>query len=146
MHKIVVLGSNFAGVTAALETARKLKKERIDFGITVISPNPNFLYVPSLIWVPFGLRKVEDITFPIAPVLEKRGIKFILDKATQIHPNQNSVDTEKSGSFSYHFLIVATGVNLNFDDIPGFNQGYTECIVTPPQALKSFEAFKQILI
>jgi sulfide:quinone oxidoreductase len=30
--------------------------------------------MPSLIWVPFGLRETEDFTFPVGPVLEKAGV------------------------------------------------------------------------
>jgi len=69
MKRIVVLGSNFAGVTAAISTKRKLGNS---VEVIVISPDINFLYVPSLIWVPFGIRKVKDITFPVEPMLAKK--------------------------------------------------------------------------
>ncbi|MCS6975080.1 MAG: NAD(FAD)-dependent dehydrogenase, partial [Cyclobacteriaceae bacterium] len=84
--RIVVLGSNFGGATAALELKRKLKDRA---QVTVISPNPNFLFIPSLIWVPFGRRKLDEISFPIRPVLENKGIRFIEDAATRVKPGQN---------------------------------------------------------
>jgi sulfide:quinone oxidoreductase len=51
--KVVVLGSNFGGLTAAL--AVKLELEG-DVDVTVVSPSPQFLFNPSLTWVPFGKR------------------------------------------------------------------------------------------
>ncbi len=145
MSEIIVLGSNFAGLTAALETARRAAKLKVKYRITVISPSQNFLYVPSLIWVPFGQRQIEDITFPVSPVLKKRGIEFIHDKAIKVIADKNIVATEKTGEISYDYLVVSTGVDLQFDTIPGFNKDYTECIVTPKQALKSYTAFKKLL-
>ena len=143
MKKIVILGSNFAGATAAFELARKLKGEH---KIMVISPNTKFLYVPSLIWVPFGLRKVKDICFDMKSRMEKKGIEFIHDKATKIDHGSNTVFTSKSGDINYDYLVVATGVSLNFEDIPGFDrkQSNTHCIVTPKQAEAAFEAFKEL--
>ena len=42
MSHVVVLGSNFAGLTAAIELKRSLGK---DHEVSVISPSENFLYV-----------------------------------------------------------------------------------------------------
>ena len=76
-----------------MELQRKLKS---DAHVTVISPNPNFTYIPSLIWVPFGKRKLNDISFPIRPMLEKKGIEFIQDNAVKVNPESNEVLTEKN--------------------------------------------------
>lgn len=51
--KTVVIGGNFAGFTAALELKRKGDK---DDEVVVIDRSPNFLFIPSLIWVPFKRR------------------------------------------------------------------------------------------
>lgn len=143
MKKILVIGSNFAGSTAALEITRKLKKEKIEFNVTVISPFDQFLYVPSLIWVPFGKRKVSEISFPISPVFKKNGINFIQDKALKVNPYANTVETEKSGNVSYDYLVIASGVSLNENAIPGYH--YVENIVTPPLAEKCNLKFQELI-
>ena len=71
MKNIVILGSNFAGYTAALQLDKRLGRLRKEYDITIVSPTHEFLYVPSLIWVPFGRRKVDDIKFDIRPILQK---------------------------------------------------------------------------
>jgi sulfide:quinone oxidoreductase len=71
--RIVVLGGSFAGMTAAIELKNKLG-DRHD--VVVLSKAKDFLFMPSLIWVPFGHRKREDITFALGPVFEKKGVAF----------------------------------------------------------------------
>jgi sulfide:quinone oxidoreductase len=68
--KILVVGGNFAGATAALEIKRKLK-DKVD--VTLIDRNENFVYIPSLIWVPIRRREVSEIIIPRKQVLEKKG-------------------------------------------------------------------------
>ncbi len=144
MARIIVLGSNFAGVSAALEVKRKLGKEH---EVMVISPTEKFLYVPSLIWVPFGRRKVEDITFPIPPVLQRKNVQFLKDKATKVLPDQNIIQTAKNGDLSYDYLIVATGTGLDFSILPNLHpdDGYIQTIVTPHHAQKAAEAFEDLV-
>ena len=128
--KIVVLGSNFGGATAALELSRKLKKEA---EVTVISPNPNFTFIPSMIWVPFGRRKLEDISFPIRPQMEKSGIRFIQDSALKVDPGKNEVTTENNGSIPYDYLVISTGIQMDFNIVENLDPslGYIENIVIP---------------
>ena len=143
MARIVVLGGNFAGVSAALETKRKIGKGH---EVLVSSPSDRFLYVPSLIWVPFGRRKVADITFPIEPVLTRKSVGFLHDRALQILPLKNQVRTEKNGTLDYDYLVVATGVSNNYSILPHLDpmEGYVHNIVTPVLAEKTYDAFQQL--
>jgi sulfide:quinone oxidoreductase len=54
--RVLVLGGNFAGVTAALSVKRELGN---DVDVTVLSKSDRFQFNPSLIWVPFGKRTPE---------------------------------------------------------------------------------------
>ena len=144
MANILILGGNFGGATAAFELARKLGKGH---AITVVSPSSSFLYVPSLIWVPFGKRKVKDITFDVGKRFEKKGIHFLKDRAIRILPESRQVETDNNGTLSYDYLVVATGCNLKTDAVPGLepSQGLAECIVTPPMAEKAYAAFQELV-
>ena len=74
MAHIVVLGAGTGGMPAAYELRDELGREH---QITVVSENPYFQFVPSNPWVGVGWRDRGDITFDIAPRLERRGINFI---------------------------------------------------------------------
>lgn len=144
MAHVVVLGGNFAGVTAALESRRKLGK---DHKITVISPTDKFLYVPSLIWVPFGRRKLKDISFDIESVLRKKGVDFLRDKATKINPEFNEILTENSGKLHYDYLVVATGVSSDYSALENLHpdDGYVNTIVEPQFAEKAAKEFEELV-
>src|SRR5918995_1268492 len=72
--KVLVLGGNFGGLTAALSVKHELQG---DIDVTVISASDRFLFNPSLIWLPFGKRRPQDITFPLAPTFESHQVDFV---------------------------------------------------------------------
>jgi len=55
--KIVILGAGISGHTAALNLKHKLKNKA---EVIVISPNKNYQWVPSNIWVGTGYMKPEQ--------------------------------------------------------------------------------------
>lgn len=132
MMKVLVVGGNFAGSTAALEIKRKLG-EKVE--VTLIDPSPDFIYIPSLIWVPIGRREVEEISIPRRKVLEKKGVKFVQDFAKKVIPEENKVITENE-EFEYDHLVIATGPKVQFDAVPGLKE-HSLYIGTPPGALKT---------
>ncbi len=136
--KVLVIGGNFAGFTAALQLKRKLKDEA---DITVIDRNEDFLYIPSLIWVPLKRRELDEISIPRRAVLEKKGVKFLCTTALNVDPDQQVVYTEK-GMFDYDQLIIATGPKVNFDIAPGVRE-HSSYIGTPVGAMKTREKLEE---
>ena len=70
MTTTVIIGGSFAGMTAALEIKRKGKDQH---KVILIDKSPLFLFIPSLIWVPFGRREIKDISFKKEDILKKKG-------------------------------------------------------------------------
>lgn len=139
--KVIVIGGNFAGFTAAIEIKRKLK-DKVD--VTLIDRNENFLFIPSLIWVPTKRREIKDISIPRKQVLEKRGVTFVQTIAEKIDPAKQLVHT-RDGQFSYDELVIATGPKVNYDVAPGIKE-HACYIGTPDGAMKTrekLEAFKK---
>lgn len=143
MTKIVVLGGNFGGMTSAFELKRKLGDEA---QVVVLSRQREFVYIPSLIWVPFGRRKVEDITFSAQETLEHKGVDFILDEAVRIDGEASRVICKSGREESYDYLIIATGASLAWDALPGLGpKGFSHSIFTPPDAERTYEEFKKFV-
>ena len=103
--KVLVLGSNFAGLTAALAVKHELQD---DVEVTVISKDDHFIFNPSFIWIPFGKRTPADITFPVAPTFEAHQVDFIHAEATRIDPQHQQVQTT-NGNHDFDYLVIATG-------------------------------------
>jgi sulfide:quinone oxidoreductase len=143
-QRTVVLGSSFAGLTAALELRRELHERH---EIVVVDPRDHFTFIPSLIWLPFGLRKPEDITFEVAPLYESKGIAFVNDAAAQIDTDAHVVTTESGEELPYDHLLIATGPRLAFEKISGLGpeDGYTQSVCNLDHALLAEEAWEQFL-
>lgn len=117
--KVLVLGGNFGGLTAALAVNHEL---RGDVDLRVVSASDRFLFNPSLIWLPFGKRSVADITFPLAPTFERHDIDFVHAEATDLDLDGRRVDTTR-GAYDYDYLVIATGYRNDFSTVPGLGPG-----------------------
>ena len=140
--KVLVLGGNFGGLTAALSVKHELEG---DVDVTVVSASDHFLYNPSLIWLPFGKRRAEDITFPVAPTFEEHGVEFVHGAATRLDLEGKQVETTK-GTYPYDYLVIATGYQNRSDVIPGLdpaNRAFT--ITTLADAERAGEGWKAFL-
>src|SRR6266581_3083197 len=100
--KVLVLGGNFGGLTAALAVSHELHG---DVDVRVVSASDRFLFNPSLIWLPFGKRRPADITFPLAPTFEDHGIEFVHAEAAGIDLASQKV-TAATGAYAYDYLVI----------------------------------------
>ncbi|MFC6286689.1 NAD(P)/FAD-dependent oxidoreductase [Nocardioides sp. GCM10027113] len=139
--KVLVLGSNFAGLTAALGVKHELHG---DVDVTVVSPSARFLFTPSLIWLPFGKRNRDDITFPVAPTLESHGVDFEHVAASAIDPVGRAVTLADGRSLPYDYLVVATGYRNDEDAVPGFRENAVT-ITTLGSAERAGEEWQRFL-
>jgi sulfide:quinone oxidoreductase len=136
MARLVVMGGGVSGHTAATFARKWLGKEH---EVVVVTPNSQWNWIPSNIWVGVGQMSKEDVVFPLAPVYEKAGIDYRQAKAISIHPEGKDGDDapfitieytgqEKAGQsdeITYDYLINATGPKLNFGATPGLGEGTT---------------------
>jgi sulfide:quinone oxidoreductase len=140
--KVLVLGGNFAGLTAALAVRHELHG---DVDVRVVSASDEFLFNPSLIWLPFGKRSPADITFPLAPTFESHGVDFVHAEATALDLAGHKVTTG-AGTYGYDYLVIATGYRNNFGVVPGLGPGgnaYT--ITTLAEAVRAGEGWRRFL-
>jgi sulfide:quinone oxidoreductase len=117
--KLLVLGGNFAGLTAALSVKDELQD---DVDVTVVSKSDRFQFNPSFIWIPFGKRKAKDVVFPVAATFESHGVEFVHGEALTIDRKAKKVATSQ-GEHAYDYLVIATGYVNDFDVVPGLGSG-----------------------
>lgn len=142
--RAVVVGSSFAGMTAALELRKRLDAQH---EVVVLDPRADFTFIPSLIWVPFGIREPKDVTFPLAPMYAKQGIRFINAAATGFDLDAHTVTTSSGEELSYDRLLLATGPRLAFEKVPGLGpvDGHTQSVCNLEHALLTRGAWEQFL-
>jgi sulfide:quinone oxidoreductase len=134
---VVIVGSGFAGLSAALELSRHLSATET---VTVISASPHFVFLPSLIWVTQGWREIEDISFPVEPVLTQAGIKFIHARLEHLNPHHKTLTLNDGQVISFDKLLITTGGEWAWDSLPGLSpkpQGQIVSILSLHDALNA---------
>lgn len=139
--KVLVLGANFGGLTAALTIKHELHG---DVHVTVVSDRDYFLFNPSLIWLPFGKRAAKDITFKVGPTFETGDVDFEESAAIKMDPDAKTVTLANGKVLNYDYLIIATGTRNRDEAIEGFSEN-SNTITTLDSAIKTGEAWKKFL-
>jgi sulfide:quinone oxidoreductase len=142
MAHIVILGAGLGGLPMAYDMR---KHARPQDKITVVSNVDYFHFMPSNPWVAVNWRTRDDIQFPIAPYLKRKGIDFVPVGAQRLHPEQNRLELVDGRSLEYDYIVIATGPKLAFDEVEGLGPGgFTQSICHVDHAVtagKAWEAF-----
>ncbi len=119
--EIAILGAGFAALTAARTLRRKLPQAEI----TLVAPKAEFQYLPSLIWVPTGLRHRSDIVMPLESFLKRNRLGFKAASVTGIDDGGRTVHTS-AGPVRNNALVIATGARF-MKGLAGIEHALTLC-------------------
>jgi sulfide:quinone oxidoreductase len=122
---IVILGAGFAALTAV----RELRKRSPQARISLVAPKAEFVYLPSLIWIPSGLRKSSDLILPLQTFLKDHAVEFIPGRVTGLKDAGRTVLTD-TGEIHNDALIIATGGRF-IKKLPGIEHALTLCEGVP---------------
>jgi len=137
---IVVLGAGLGGTIAAYELRETLGDRA---RVTLLGESDDFWFVPSNPWVAVGWRTPDAIQVHLPPVMRKHGIAFHSTGAAKIVPDQNRIDLHDGSRLDYDYLVIATGPDLAFDEVPGFGPaGHTHSVCRTDHAAAAHEAFE----
>ena len=143
MAHIVILGAGTGGMPAAYELRAELGKEH---RITVVNAVDYFQFVPSNPWLAVGWRTRDDITFPIRPALERKGIEFIAQPVKRIDAEGNALELADGDRVAYDYLVITTGPRLAFEEVPGSGpEGFTQSICTVNHAEKALDHYRRFI-
>ncbi len=143
MSHIIVLGAGLGGTIMAYEMRDRLRRED---RLTVVTLGTSFAFVPSNPWVAVGWRQRDEVTVDLADIFKRRGIDLRPEGARKVHPNQNRLELHDGSFIGYDYLIIATGPDLAFDEVPGLGpDGHTHSICHIDHALATRERFEAFL-
>lgn len=114
--RIVILGAGAGGIAIANRLV-----ERLDGAtITIVDGKTEHWYQPGLTLVAAGLRPAGYVRSTNADWLP-RGITWVQEYAAEIDPDARVVRTVGGQRLEYDYLIVATGLVLDWDAVEGFD-------------------------
>lgn len=121
MTNVTVLGTGFAALTAV----RKLRAADNRLEITVVAPQPKLVYLPSLIWLPSGQRRPEDIVIPLDNFFRRNRVNYVESAAETLDEGGRVVRTS-NGDVRNDGLIIGTGGQF-IKKLPGIEHALTPC-------------------
>lgn len=140
--RIVIVGSSFAGYSVALTLSKLLKGQH---EIIIIDRSSEFMFLPSLVWHPFGFRNSSDISFDTWPIYQDLGIKFIETTVYGFDLESQLVYTPKK-DIEYDYLVIATGTQPCYNSVKGFVPDQTaSSICSLYEAEKTRRSWKNFL-
>ncbi len=127
--RTIIIGGGFGGATCA----RYLRLLDPGLAVTLIESDAAFVTCPFSNLVLAGMRTVDEITHTYAR-LRASAITVIHDTATAIDADNRRVALASGKQLDYDRLIVAPGIALKFDAVPGYDTAAAELM---PHAWKA---------
>ncbi len=116
-HQILIIGGGNAGISVASKLLLKNKSLQI----SIIEPSEKHFYQPAWTLVGAGDFNIADTVKSEKDFMPKN-VNWIQDTVVDLNPEKNEL-TLKSGSvLQYDYLIVAPGIQLNWDEIKGLRE------------------------
>ena len=115
--RIVVIGGGFGGASCA----RALRRIDSKLLVTLIEPNRTFTACPFSNEVIAGLREIEAQQFTYDRIVAE-GVSVIAQTAVKIDPQTRVVGLADGTSLTYDRLVLAPGIDLSFDALPGYDE------------------------
>ncbi|XP_071787939.1 sulfide:quinone oxidoreductase, mitochondrial-like [Asterias amurensis] len=114
MYNFVVVGGGSGGLALASNLSRKYGKGQV----AVVEPSDEHFYQPLWTLVGGGQKKKEQSRKLMKDVMPG-ACDWIKDKAVKFDPENNSLTTAEGKTVQYNYLVVAMGMQLNFDKLKG---------------------------
>jgi len=113
-YDILILGGGTGGLTVAAQLADRIGGKHI----AIVEPSTRHYYQPLWTLVGGGIFTREESGRDEADLMPD-DVTWIQDAATSVDPEARRVATAASGTLTYDYLVVATGVVLQWSKIPG---------------------------
>ncbi|WP_210529893.1 NAD(P)/FAD-dependent oxidoreductase [Rubellimicrobium arenae] len=124
--RVVVVGGGFGGATAARALAS------LGHEVTLVERQPTYWTCPFSNTVLAGLNPIESIAFGYDG-LSAAGVTVVRGEAQGIDTDASQVRLS-DGSLPYDRLILAPGIDLRYDALPGYDEAASEVM---PHAWKA---------
>lgn len=113
-HQVLIVGGGTAGITVAAILHRRAR----DIAVAIVEPAEEHYYQPAFTLVGAGVYPLAKTHRPEASVMPA-GVEWIRGAAKTFEPESNTVVLQSGEELTYDYLVVCTGVKLDWDKVTG---------------------------
>ncbi len=117
-HDVLIVGGGAAGITVAASLRKRASRP---INIAIIEPSEFHYYQPAFTLVGAGACSLAKTRRREATLIPP-GVTWIQSPAQQFEPEQNRVTLKSGDCLTYDYLVVCTGVELNWEKIDGLTE------------------------
>ncbi|MES2294055.1 MAG: FAD/NAD(P)-binding oxidoreductase [Pseudomonadota bacterium] len=117
-HQVLIIGGGAAGITVAASLRRRAPGP---LDIAIVEPSDTHYYQPCLTLVGAGAYEMSRAHRPEHSLIPP-GVKWVKGAAQTFDPEHNKVTLESGETLTYDYLVVCTGLKLDFDKIEGLTE------------------------
>jgi sulfide:quinone oxidoreductase len=114
--RIVIAGSGLGGIAVA----SRLMKQLDGASVTIVDARRNHYYQPGFTLVATGVWPVDKVVDPTADFIPA-GVDWVPEMVAEFDPAANAVVTDAGRRIVYDYLVVATGLHLDYAQIEGMD-------------------------
>uniref|UniRef100_A0A8H7K8R2 FAD/NAD(P)-binding domain-containing protein n=1 Tax=Bionectria ochroleuca TaxID=29856 RepID=A0A8H7K8R2_BIOOC len=122
-HKVVVVGGGPAGLAISHQLLRSGKFAQDD--IAIVDPAEWHHYQPGWTLVGGGLKEKEELRRPMKELVDPQ-FKFYNQAVGGFTPEQNFITLGNGDKIGYEQLVVAPGININYDSVKGLPEALAD--------------------
>jgi len=115
--RVVVIGGGFGGAGCA----RALRRINDKLQVTLVEPSRTFVACPFSNEVVAGLRDLDAQQFGYDRIAAD-GVAVIAQAAASVDPQKRTVGLAGGTTLAYDRLVLAPGIDLRFDALPGYDE------------------------
>ncbi|KAF5297900.1 hypothetical protein FQA39_LY11885 [Lamprigera yunnana] len=112
--KLLVVGGGSGGCAMAAKFARSMTKK----DLIIVEPSDIHYYQPMFTLIGGGIKKLTDSGKATKSVLPSNAT-WLKDRVVEFFPEKNQVITLQGDTINYDFMLIAVGLQLNYEKIPG---------------------------
>ncbi|KPM04579.1 sulfide:quinone oxidoreductase, mitochondrial-like protein [Sarcoptes scabiei] len=122
-YELVVIGGGAGGLSTAARLKRYFKViKKSPQSIAIIEPSDTHYYQPLWTLVGAGIKDLNQSRRSMSDLMPK-GVDWIKESCSGIDPTNNRVTLSgASGSIQYKYLVVAAGIQIDWDKIEGLSE------------------------
>ncbi|MEZ4513399.1 MAG: FAD/NAD(P)-binding oxidoreductase [Chloroflexota bacterium] len=117
-YKVLVIGGGTAGLAVS---ARLMDHSNGSLNLGIIEPSEKHYYQPLWTLVGAGVFPREETERDERDFIPA-GADWIQDRVATFDPDNNTVTTESGSTIGYDYLVVAAGIQIDWDAIPGLKE------------------------
>uniref|UniRef100_A0A2K5Q6P6 FAD/NAD(P)-binding domain-containing protein n=1 Tax=Cebus imitator TaxID=2715852 RepID=A0A2K5Q6P6_CEBIM len=111
-YEVLVLGGGSGGITMVARMKRKVGAENV--AVTLVGAGAKQLVIPS-------------------------GVEWIKARVVELNPDKSCIHTDNGKEISYQYLIIALGIQLDYEKIKGLPEGFAHPKIGSNYSVKTVE-------